>query len=395
MSFEQQANQVARLSREGFVGQWAWDTHLKRFSTGINENPQRVEVWTATVNTDPGDNTDIVFRFTLGGESVVDVTVNTGTNNGVNEIAQLIVDAVNFDGLVRGQIIPTVSGADLTFTGINPGDAFQVAVPTNPSTAITSVAQSQAALTADPVISGHAVVILGYNNTNESGEFPEFLATTAAETIFTPQVQTLTVDTGEAVDMSVIIERVMGDEREVIASDTVTGNATANTQATSLRNAINAMMPANSVVASGTGADIICTAEVAGLEFDVTITAAGVSKVNTTGPTPATSLHRAWGGVAMYSLSDEAPVIGGKVVSHPPGDGFRFAQGGKLVVETAEQVAYGETVYVELGTTDTGKLFRTDGDDRVKLGRAFARWERKGRATDNLNIGVVRLGPAY
>ena len=395
MSFEQQANQVSRRSREGFIGQWAADSHLKRFESAINENPQRVEIWTAVVNVDPGDDADIVFRFTFD-DATVDVTVNTGTGLDANGIAALIATELNQEGLLRGQVETTnPSTNNLTFTGQNQGVTFTPSVPTNPSTAIASITETQAAQTADDIPVGRAVCNLGYNNTNDGGIEHDYLGALASESLFSAQVQTLTVDTGEAVDMSVVVYEVMGSERRVLGSDTVTGNATAATQATSIRNAINAMMAADTVIASGTGADIIVTAEVAGLEFDVEVTAAGVSKVDTTGPSKDTSLHRAWGGISLFSFSDEALTIGAKAADIKANAGFRFASGGKIIVENSEGVEYGEAVYVELGTTDTGKLYNSAGADRVRLSRDLARWERADRASDNLNLAVLRLGPAY
>lgn len=407
MGFSQQAIQVPRRSREGFIGAWAWDSHLKRFGSGINRNPQRVNIWTAVVNADPGDNQNIVLRFSFA-DFVYDLTVNTGTGLNTSTIAALIAQKVNQDSILRGQIAATnPSTNNLTFTALTAGRSFTPSAPTNPSTAITSITESQTADSADDIEVGRAVCITGHN-TSDAGTEPEHLVALAASSLFSAQVITWTPSYVASARYGVAIYEVRGDERILLARSEEVGATDLNATLDALADNLNALLAANTVVVASaptTATTLTFTAEIAGLEFDVEVSISGdgasipTSAVEyTTGPSPATSLHRAWGGIALYTLADEAAAIGGQIARYPGNHGVIFAREGMANVENAEATrpSLGERVFVELGANvNAGKLYRAGSSTRVALSRAIARWERAGRTTDNLNLAVVRLGPAY
>lgn len=376
-SIAQTYDAVRQRAREGLAGMWFRDSHLNRTDYGINQAPQRAQVSTVTVDSAPGDGT--ALALTIDGVSVTTVVPANGTTT---TIAAAIAAAINAEALVRGTVTATSAAAVVTVTANWPGIAFSIAS----SEAFLTVATSSTALAADPVPFGAAVVSQGYRTDGE----PERLVTLASETVFTPQVQTFTVATGAAVDIFVALYEVRGSERVLLGSDTVTGNATANTQATALRNAINAIAPTNTVVATGTAAAVICTAEIAGLEFDVVIAEVGTTKVLTTGPSPATSLHRAFVGVSYYAENQESPTIGGSSGEYRANEGVTYAKEGELWVSTTGTIVEGGDVYVELGTSNTGLLFPTAGADRVALSRARAQWLRASRDTGD-NLAGVRL----
>lgn len=392
--FSQSFDQVPRISGEAFLGQITEDSQLRRYSSGINQAPQAVEVWTVQVTSDPGDNVAGVLTFDFG-NGPFDLAINTLTGPGVNEIATNIAAQAGAEPIVYGRVIPSVATDVVTFTGRTAGDTFVV---TEANAWTGTPVQTQAAAVAADIPVARGVIRSGPNNTNAplspvgGGSWPEDLVALAAATLFTPQVQTLTVDAGSAVDMSVQVWEVLGNgEKLEIVNETVTGNATAATQATTIRNAINTAARANSVIASGTGADIIVTAELPGLEFEVRVSEVGVSKVNTTGPDRSTSLVRSFAGVATYTLSDEAAAIGGTEARYPANHGVRYLQEGTIAVESSEVLPQGGQVYIDLGTTDTGKFFasRTPGDDRIALARGVATWER--RTVDGQALGVLNL----
>ena len=354
---------LSRSSEARRPGVWFRDSWLNHLDEGRNQAPQRVQVSTITVDSDPGN--DVTGTVTINS---VNVTFSTGTGLDAAGIAAVIKTAIDSAPLVRGSVIPTVSGAVVTLSGMWPGLAFTL----TESESYLSTATTVSALTASLVPFGVAVITQGFRADGE----PEKLVTLAEETAFVAQVQTLTVDTGQAVDFAVELWEIRGTERVLLGSDTVTGNATAATQATTIRNAINAIAPTNTVVATGASANIICTAEIAGLEFDLVVKEAGVSKVLTTGPSRATSLHRALEGISLYAEDQEATSVPGTEAAYRPNGGVRFAQTGELWVLCPDTVALGDTVYVELGVSNTGRLFGAAGADRVALSRDRATWLR-------------------
>jgi hypothetical protein len=405
MPFEQRADQVARRTREGFLGQWAWDSHLKRYNSGINRNPQRVEVWNATVNTDPGDSQAFVIRFTFA-DFVYDFSSTTGTGLDAAGIAGKIVTEINENSILRGQIVASRASAVLTFTGLNVGQSFVVTAPTNPSTMLASITEATASQTAADIEVARAVCITGQNE-SDAGTEPEYLVALAASGLFSAQVITWTPTYVASARYGVAIYEVRGSEGILLARSEVVGATDLNATLDALADNLNALLAANTVLvasAPATATTMTFTAEIAGLEIDVEVSVSGdgasmptSAVAYTTGPSPSTSLQRAFGGVALYTLAYEAASIGGTVARYPGNHGVVFGTEGMVYVENSEATrpARGEAVFVELGSKNTGKLFRAGSSTRVALPRNRAAWERSGRSTDNLNLAVVRLGPGY
>lgn len=402
-NFSQQANQVPRRTREGFVGQWSQDSQLKRYASGINKNPQAVNVWTFVVNVDPGDSVDFVLRFTFG-DFVYDLALNTSTGLNTTTIADRIVAAINNNGILRGHLVASNSTNTVTLTGLTPGVGFTPSAPTNPSTMIASITETVAEALAADIEVGRAVVITG-NNTSDAGTEPEYLVGLAAESLFSAQVITVAPTFVASAVIQAAVYEVRGGERHLIASAIFASATDLDTTIDGLVAALNTALPADSVVVTANNASataLVFTAEVLGLEFDVEFhhhsggaSSPTFTKTLTTGPSPATSIHRAWGGIALYTLQDEAALIGGTIARYPANHGVIFGQEGLIYVESAQSISRGDLVYVDLGTTNPGKLFNTSGADRVALARNMARWERDSRSTDNLNLAVVRLGPSF
>ncbi len=386
--FHQGFDEVPARSGEAFLGQVMTDSALRRYKSGINSNPQAAEVWTLTVDSDPGARTDDTISFDFG-RGACTVTFSFDAGETEPTIAAIIAAAVQAEPAVYGWVGTQVSGNDVIFTGRTPGSSFEL----TEAESYLSVVNTTNAAAASDIEVGRAVCVTGVNQTpgnpRRSAE-ADYLVALASESLFTAQVQTLTVDTGAAVDMMIRIIEIRGSERIVVASDSVVGNATAATQATTIRDAINAIAPANTVVATGAGADIICTAEIAGYEFEVEVMEAGVSSVDTTPASRATSLHRAWGGVSVYTLADEAATIGATTGRYPANAGVRWLQEGQIAVESSESLSFGDTVYVELAAgANAGKLYASAGADRVALSKRVATWER--RTHDGLAFGLVNL----
>ncbi|MEN0065944.1 MAG: hypothetical protein AAGA48_27635 [Myxococcota bacterium] len=370
MSFSQGFNNVLPRAREGFIGEWMQDSVLKEYGTLLNDAPQRVQVSTVTVDSDPGDNVD--GTVTVNG---ITVSFNTGTGNAEAGIATAIANALNAEPLVRGQVLASAAAAVVTLTALLPGIPFTLVEAEAYLTATTPTISQ----TADAVPFGRAVVSQGY----ATGE-GEGLGTLASTSAFAQQVQTLTVTESANAPGTAAVYRILGPgERELITRVDFAPSAVEATYAGNARTALNAALPANTVDITGTGATLIATAEVAGLEFDVELLAVA-TVVATTGPNRDTSLARAFGGVSLRSGAVEAPFKGALEGEYAPNQSFLHARRGSVWVESSDGVAQGQDVYVDLTPGATaGRLYNAAGTGRLKLSRNLAEWVRPSRVAAN------------
>ncbi len=361
-NFSQGFGDVRATARQGQVGDWAKVSHLNAFQTGINSVPQAAQVTTSTV-TDPGDNVDITI--TING---VDVTYNTGTGGDADSIGAGLATAINAEPLVRGAVTATFdAGTDvLTLTGNLPGDTFTV---TEASGAL-SAPSTTAAVVAEDIPFARVVVRTGQSPTG-----PEDLVGLAKLPRFTAQVATIAGYAAAAPDSGtrIIVTEVRGSER-ILLADVGVGGLNLTTDVATLQTALGA----RPVTVTESGADMVFTADVAGLEFEVEVAAtAPVDVVATTGPSEATSLHRALIGISMYSPNDEAATIGGEEGRYVANRGVRVAVRGEVWVDSTQSPDPSDAVYVELADgSDSGKLFNTTSATRLALGRNIAQWRR-------------------
>lgn len=387
--FSQGFGDVRARARQGQNGDFSKVSHLNALLTGINSIPQSKQVSTLDV-TDPGDN--VTGTITING---VAVDIDTGTGLDQDGVGALIATNVNAEPLVRGSVVATFDTTTdvLTLTSKLPGDVFTVSESFAGLANISTVSSNKA----DAVPFGRAVVLQGTN----PGEVEDLVAL-AKSTRFTAQVLTATVDTGQATDRIASVYEIRGTERILIAQAGFTGSGTAATEATNIAAALNAALPANTVLVTTSTADVIFTAEVVGSEFEVDIqttvgaVAAAYTFVNTTGPSISTSFHRAFGGISMYSPNDEAATIGGTEGVYAANAGVRYAVRGELWLTNDQAPDAGDTVYVELADgDDSGKFFNTDSATRLAVSRAVAQWRRAANlASDELSALHLDTGRA-
>lgn len=384
MGIGQGFDQVPYRTREAFLGQVTEDSQLRRYASGINKAPQRVEIWTLTIDSDPGAIADDSISFDFGGNRVVTVKFSADAGDDTSDIAAKVKLAIEAEPLAYGRVETSIAANVVTITGRTAGQTFTV----TEALAYASVSNTQDAAEADDIPIGRAIIHTGFNNTNPRRGEADKLVALAAETLFTAQVQTLTVDAGATGDRAVKVFEIRAGQRILRHQAAYTGSATAATEATALAAAIE-LGPSDFVSAVAASADVTVTAEVAGLEFDVEVEAVGTSKVNTTGPSPKTSLKQALAGISMLTRSEEASTIGATEGRYLANRGVDWLETGTIMVECDEALNGGEAVYVELGTTDTGKLFASAGANRVAIGTAHAVWQR--RSFDGLDHGVINL----
>lgn len=188
----------------------------------------------------------------------------------------------------------------------------------------------------------------------------------AAKGSFTAQVQTDTVAGGAGDSWTPII--TIGGQEYV--GDAIAYNTSVTQTATDIAAEINAIMPAETVIAtSGTGT-VIYTAEVEGAEFSarlVTALSGEVAKVLTTGPSAATSLRRAQPAIALYEPGLSEGTL-------DAGDGGFRAYGsvprryaGRVAAYVSGTPTVGDAVFVGVGSGDEGNLYAAAGTDRIYL----------------------------
>jgi hypothetical protein len=373
----------------GLPGDWGAHGDFDKIITLWNASPQAKKVVTTTI-TDPGDS----LTMTITIENVV-MAVGTGVGLDATGIAAAMALAINQEPRIRANVIASSAGAVLTLTAVNEGYDFQVSeADANLSTPTVVTAAAGAAA----VPCGRAMISRDRNGTWTS----ERLGALAASALLTAQVQTFSF--GAMVASEVLIANVYavrGTEREFIASARVVEatslDATLDALATALGTALTGL-PVTVASAPATATTLVFTASVAGFEFDVDVISSGggagphtITKANTTGPNPATSIHRALAGVSLRPQDEMATSTLATDVEWPGGRGVRAGIQGEVIVACAEAVIEGSPVFVELGVpADNGKFFLAGSATRVQLPRALAFWTRRGYPAGD-GVGAVRI----
>lgn len=356
--------------------------------SAINADPQQVQITTVTV-TDQGDNDDVILTI-----NDIDVEINTGTGGDAASIGADLAEAVNAEPLVRGQVSASFDTTTLTLTGLWPGQSFSVSIASDPGSVLSSVTTTQAVDAADPIPFGRGVVRTGYAGTDE-------LVGLARTAKFTPQVKTITVAYIASAVLLGEVFLVRGEERVRIGKAQVTSASNADTTIDALVAALNSDLPANTVAVTADAASataLVFTAEIAGLEFDAQVTDLGggasspaITPADTTGPSPATSIHRALRGVTVRDQASPAATLGGNECQYAANSVLGYCRKGVVAVESSQTVAPGDPVYIELGVTaDNGKFFNSSGSSRVQLARQAAVWELDANAATG-DLAALRL----
>lgn len=374
-----QAADVRRTMREGRIGKLDSVTGREVEGFALNSSPQAVQISTATVDTADDDTT---YAVEVEGS---EISIDSGAGATPTSIAAALAAAINGDAVAYGRVVAAAAVAVVTLTGRHPGVAFSV----TSSDVNLTLATPTPAVTADPVPFGRAVVRLPDSTT---GERRCAKASTAA---FTAQVLDLTMG---FVDTSVATVRVyqeLGDRRELLADVQVLQATSAAQVAADTAAALEAALPANTVAAAVNGTDVRLTAELPGLEFSAELgtddPALQPSQAPVTGPNAATSLHRAWLGISVYSGSEPAPDVGLEA-EYGPNRGVRFITGeAKIWVEDTGGIGEGDDAYLELSPGEhAGKLYAANSATRLKLGRGLAYFLRPGRVSRD-RIALLRL----
>lgn len=379
MTISFQASAVRSRSIAALIGMLADSSPTNESASFINSDPQAVDVWTITVDT---ATNSFAYTIVVAGATIVYTADASAT---VAEIADGLADAINDDPIACGHCGAVSDGVSvIVITALLPDDLLAITEGSATAAKLTTV-HTTTADEADPIPFGRLVCGTGSFD-EESGVEQVALAKSSS---LTAQVDTLTVDyaAGEQYTVMLTIEG-----RTYIAGP-VLATVDDATTATAIRAAINAIMPANSVIASGATDQVILTAEVVGKAFVTAIgllsgTTARLALVSTTSGI-LTDVNQAARGISAYSADEEITTIAGEEASYPGNDGLIAITRGPVWVECAEVVTPGLPVYVELGVTaDNGQFFVATSATRVRLTRAT--WVRDSNS-DGDSIAVLRF----
>lgn len=370
------ARDVQTRATQALIGMFAYADPFNQSRTVYNKDPQAVQVDTITVNT--GTNSHV---YTLEIEGI-EISYTADSSTSTTEVATGLAAAWNDSADAGAYGYAESSSAVVTITGWTPDLAYTI----DEVDALATLANVTAAASGDAVPFGRLMINLGRDTTDPHS----VLGCIAKSSKLVAQVDTMTVvySAAEVYRWNITIEgETYGGE--------VTANTDSATTATDIATAVNAAMPANTVIAAATsGGALTLTAEVAGKAFRAagqvaSETASRIAIVHTTA-SMLTDINRAVLGVSMWSPMVESTTIGSSTPSWPANQGVIVATKGVLWVESAQAITDGDPVYVETGVTaDNGQLYNTTSATRIKLNNAV--WTMDERSTGTAGIAAVRL----
>lgn len=366
-------NTVTRLRGRGIVGQRVFENRLDAIRSVLNKTPQAFQVGTITVDTATDSAT---YTCVING---VTVSFVNGTSSSTTTTAVLLAAAINASPLVRGAVVATAAVAIVTLTAIQPGIAFTAS---DSDAKLTTVEAATAAASADAIPFGRAVMRTAFDTAQGGYEMLGGLVKTGN---LTAQVDTITVDYA-ASEIYLINITVRGIRYLFeIAADTDDA-----TTATAIRAAINAELPADTVVCTGATDQVILTAEVAGQAFVTSVglksgTIARLALVHTTA-TEVTDLTKVLVGGAMMAYDEEIP-LGDSDASYPANAGCRVLSAGAMFVESTGTAAMVDPVYIETASgASSGKFYTSASSTRVYIPPAIAAWSEPGGITGDTGV---------
>lgn len=369
---------VTLRRNQALLGQLADRSVLSRTRTLLNSPAQAKQVTTLTMS---GASNSTTYTITVNG---VDISYTTDSSTSTTELAAGLAAAVNAEPLVRGQVIATSASAVLTLTGANFGVAFTV---TESESDIGTPSTTTAAASASAVGFGLAMIQTGYAADPAEANQVGRVATNAA---FSAQVDTWTITYVASARVGLSVTLSNGKTYE---AHTVSATARADTM-TALAAALNAILPANTVLAAGTDTGVTLTAEVVGESFESGFLISDEGATDPTGTlsstkSASTSLALAFAGVSLRTYDVQATTVGdSSSASYGANEGVLTLESGKVWVANSQGVSFGDPVYVELDSGGSfGRFYNTASSTRALL--PSARWERDERSGATNDLAVI------
>ena len=350
------------VTREaGRKGQLA-DNGFHDIISRINDAPRAAQITTVTVtavnDTDYALTIDgVLFEYTSDGSATED------------EIIDDFVAQINADPLINPRVVASKSGVTLILTALTGGIGFEYSDDDANLVAVATQANAEA----DTIDFG----VLVMRNGVERG------AMLASSANFTAQVDELllTYDAAVVTTVAITYEGVTYVVQHTQATD-------ADTSIIALSDAINYVMPANTVIASHPTADTLTlTAEVPGAEFSVSYgfdsTADTAAFAYSTNKGVATSINRALGVTVREHSHEEIAQNDGD--QYPAGSDMSVLRSGRILVETEESVDDGNDVFFGVSVSEAGKWRGSAAAGYLKLDSARVRW------SENLSSSLAVL----
>lgn len=351
--------------------------------TGYNGVAAAANVWTNTITANTAD-TAFSIPIRDANTNALLATVSGTSSSGISTAAEFAADIVtaweddeDASGLFS---IARVSDA-LTATARATGKAYTISSSTS---GVTSWVEATSEGIPAGIRPGRVVMQSG----SVHGQPNVAVASTAR---FSAQVKTFTV-AGASGDSYTPVIRMNGVE---YVGDAVEFNTDVDTTATDLATEVNAIMPAETVIATTSTADLILTAEVEGAEFEARVISAvsgEVAGVYTTGPSAATSLRRAHPGVALYQPGLPELTLNTGDGGYRAYDNVPVRVQGQVACYVSGTPTIGQFLYVGVGSGDEGNLYTALSTDRIP-----APWLVVRAAPDDVDDGVyvceVLTGP--
>ena len=386
MSISQQATDVRGFrALQGKVGDIVHGgDHLARQSDFINSAPQTAQVETLTVS---GGTNDKTYTITING---VDISFTADGTATIAEVAIGLTAAINAEPAVRGQVSPASTATEVVVTSLIAGVSFTTAENDAELSWATTTANDEA----DAVNFGRLVIATAFGTDDDMLRGRE-----ADEGAFVVQIETMLPTFDSGAEVGVIIEDLHTGE---VFEASIIMATNINTAQTALAAVVNALMPANTVIASLSTNTLVLTAEIAGYEFKV-----GVStdsnltlpvRASTTPASKTTSILRAIHGVASYSSDEEVTTIAGTAIAYPANAGGKVWQSGQVWVDADvddASIAFGAQVFVEVdaGNANRGKFFADSSQATTPLALPLDRfsWVRDERNSGSDNIAALQI----
>lgn len=379
MTISQRANDVRSRMRQAVVGDLVFaselhDGHL----TVLNYDGQAVQSDTITVDTAANDT---AYTVTIDD---IDVSYTSDATATKTEIADGLAAAINAEPLVRGRVDAVSDAVDtITLTGLLPGESYTLTeTDANLSTASVTTASE-----ASEVEFGRLMIV---KEDTDEGEASGVLAAASA---FTAQVDTLT-PSGYVAGAEIFVSVSVDGWFDYIAEATMATDLA--TSLTALVGVLNDLLPASSILAASTGTAITLTAELAGLDFDVS---AGTGDGGATNPTwtvgstksRSTSLRLSAAGISRRVLNQPTNTSG--VPVYAANDQVLAIEKGAIWIEkdAADSISKGGRCYVELNAAgENGRLYPSKTATRIPLPKNVVQYDRDARSNSgDLIAGVV------
>jgi len=339
----------------------------------MNQDPQAQEVRTITVT---GATNSTAYIIVVDGRSV---TYTSDASATIAEIADGLAAACIVDPIANASAAAVSDGVSVvTFTARQRGVAFTLTT----ANAQLTAALVTAAASADAVPFGR--VMISQATDSQDPNEPAEIGIMAKSTAFTAQVVTVTPTYVANAEYTAKV-RDMQTGR-IIADFTAVGDTSLADLLAELEVGLDTQLPANTVeVTDPASTSLVFTAELAGYEFDVEfgVGEQGAStptftNVQTTGPSPSTSLQRAIAGISLHSGRVEANTVAGADAQYDANEQVDVISHGRVFVENSQTIVKGTAVFVELDATsdDRAKCFNTTSATRVQLPLRMAKWIR-------------------